>query len=202
MSYPDGQKIYSSNFNSPINIIISNNNINGPFINYDINKINNLIIIYNSLMFSEKKCLPFLNNIDNSKTSSLLQIIKQDDFIAGEISNTEIFITNIAKKFGWTNTIDWLKDICLKNFSDNTILSGIMHSLSHFDYKNINPAGVYIALAVLGHKDFYVRDYAIRAIENWNRKEFIPALKELSCDESWQKEYIDKVINGLEIEGF
>ena len=140
-------------------------------------------------------------DIDSAATQTLLQSISQDDFSAGEISNTEKYIVSVAEEWGWGETLDWLRSVCLKNFGSSQVIIGVLHSLSHYDYGTINPKGVYIALGVLQHKDVYVRDCAIRAFENWNCKKAITVLKALNCDAKWQQDYIDSVIRGLEAEG-
>ena len=131
-------------------------------------------------------------------TISLLQKILIDDFIAGETSASEEYIETIANEHGWLTTMNWLNTIYHDYYSNSSVLIGLMHCLSHFKYEDVKPAGPTMALGVLQHEDIYVRDYAIRAFENWNDKEAIPTLKAISCDAKWLQDYIDKVIKVLE----
>ena len=131
-------------------------------------------------------------------TTSLLQKIRYDDFAAGETSDSEEYIEEIAETHGWATTMNWLNTVYLDNYSNSEILIGLMHCLSHFGYENVKPAGPTMALGVLQHEDIFVRDYAIRAFENWNDKEAIPILKALSCEAEWLQDYVDKVIISLE----
>jgi hypothetical protein len=136
--------------------------------------------------------------IDDTVTITLLQKIAQDDFVAGETSASERYIEDIANEYGWINTMNWLDKIYLDNYSNPAILIGLMHCLSHFKYEDIKPIAPTMALGVLQHSDIFVRDYAVRAFENWNDKEALPILKALSCDAKWLQDYIDEVIKALE----
>jgi hypothetical protein len=135
--------------------------------------------------------------IDISATMTLLQKMPQDDFVAGEISESERYIEKTAKEYGWPDTMIWLNAVYLDNFSNPAILIGLMHCLSHFKYDDVKPVGPTMALGVLQHSDIFVRDYAIRAFENWGDKEAIPILESLSCEAKWLQEYIDEVIKEL-----
>jgi hypothetical protein len=122
----------------------------------------------------------------------------QDDFVAGETSASERYIEKIADKYGWHDTMVWLDTVYLDNYSSPAVLIGLMHCLSHFEFEDVKPVGPTMALGVLQHSDIFVRDYAIRAFENWNDKEALPVLKSLSCDAKWLQEYINEVIKALE----
>jgi hypothetical protein len=97
--------------------------------------------------------------------------------------------------------MSWLQTVFHDNFGDSQTVIGILHSVSHFSYADMYPAGVLIALGVLQHKDMYVRDYAIRAFENWNSKKAIPILESLKCETEWQQQYINDVLETLKTEG-
>jgi len=133
-------------------------------------------------------------------TVSLLQKMLDDDFVAGETSVSEKYIAEVAAEFGWLTTMNWLNSIYLDNYSNAEILIGLMHCISHFEFVNVKPAGPTMALGVLQHEDDYVRDYAVRAFENWNDKEAIPILESLSCEAEWLRDYIDQVIAALKSE--
>jgi hypothetical protein len=141
------------------------------------------------------------NVIDNATTITLLQKMAQDDFVAGEISLSERYIERTAHEYGWQNTLSWLNNIYIDNYSNSAVLIGLMHCLSHFAFDDVMPTGQTMALGVLQHADVFVRDYAIRAFENWNDKEALPILRSLSCDAKWLQEYVDKVIKSLEEAG-
>jgi len=131
-------------------------------------------------------------------TITLVQKIQSDAFVAGESSASEEYIEAVANEHGWPTTMNWLNTIYLDYFSNSTVLIGLMHCLSHFKFEDVKPAGPTMALGVLQHEDIYVRDYAIRAFENWNDKEAITILKTLSCDAKWLQDYVNDVINALE----
>ena len=131
---------------------------------------------------------------------SLLQKMHDDDFIAGETSASERYIEGIATEYGWPTTMGWLNTVYLDNYSNPEVLTGLMHCISHFDFDNVKPAGPTMALGVLQHEDYFVRDYAVRAFENWNDKEAIPILRALSCDAPWLQDYVNQVIASLETE--
>jgi hypothetical protein len=131
-------------------------------------------------------------------TVSLLQKMAQDEFVAGETSASEEYIESIAVEYGWPATMNWLNAIYIDNYDNSDILIGLMHCLSHFNYEDVKPAGPTMALGVLQHSDVYVRDYAVRAFENWKDREIVPILKALSCEAKWLQNYINDVIEELE----
>jgi HEAT repeat protein len=146
--------------------------------------------------FEESPHMP--NAIDLSATVTLLQKMAQDEFVAGETSESERCIEKTSETYGWPDTMRWLNTVYLDNFSNPAVLIGLMHCLSHFEYDDVKPEGPTMALGVLQHSDIFVRDYAIRAFENWGDKEAIPILKSLSCDAKWLQEYINEVVKELE----
>ncbi|MDR0621330.1 MAG: hypothetical protein LBJ61_05580, partial [Deltaproteobacteria bacterium] len=158
--------------------------------------ITNHILLSKNLTSEEPTSVPIV--IDKAETIMLLRIMAQDDFVAGEISSSEIYIEEIAKEYGWQNTMRWLNSIYLDNYSKPAILIGIMHCLSHFEFDNVKPEGQTMALGLLQHEDVFVRDLAIRAYENWNDKEALPILKSLSYDTKWLRDYVDAVVKALE----
>jgi len=157
---------------------------------------------FSSSSFQQVRFFEVVDDVEESKTLSLLEMTEQEDFIAGEISNTEMFIKEIAEKAGWKKTVCWLHKIALDHLDNSQVLVGILHSISHFDYSDMNPFGFYIALAVLRQvDDVYVKDHAIKAFENWNSKRAVPFLESLNCEAEWQRQYVNKVVATLKAEG-
>lgn len=141
------------------------------------------------------------DNIGQDASGTLLSLMHDEYYEAGEIPPSETYIKQIADKYGWQKTQLWLQKIWLDHFHDSHILVGLLHVLSHFPYKDVEPGAVAMALGVLQHSDMNVRDYAIKAFENWNSKKALPVLQKLNCDAKWLQNYVNQVIDVLEKEG-
>jgi len=158
---------------------------------------------------ADKQNMPTSHSADNNasvdvgeaETLSLLRVIDKDDFIAGETSNTEMFIKGIAEANGWETTVNWLQQVTCRYFENSDVITGIIHAISHFDYLDMDPGGIILALGVLRHKNIYVVDHAIRAFENWNSKKAITVLESLICEAEWQRQYVNEVLTVLRTEG-
>ena len=73
--------------------------------------------------------------------------------------------------------------------------------LGILSYEQASPQGQIMALGLLQHENFSVRDKAIQTFERWNSKKGINILSHLNCDDIWLQNYIDKVIKYLERDG-
>lgn len=128
----------------------------------------------------------------------LLAIMANENYTSGEVSASESFVESIIQQMGVDCTMGWLMQVYETNYHRSNILIGILHMLSHFSYNLVNPYGPIMALALLQHKSSSVREFAIKAFENWNSKDSLVFLKNIRCDQVWLQEYLDEVILDIE----
>ena len=132
------------------------------------------------------------------RTKKILSIMKYENYISGESAASEEYVESLIKTDGMAPTLNWLMELYLYTYDDPHTLIGILHMLSHFDYESVSPQGPIMALALLQHKSQSVREFAIKAFENWGSKDAVDYLKQIKCDQSWLQQYLDGVIEDLE----
>ncbi|RPK28356.1 hypothetical protein [Paenibacillus xylanexedens] len=133
------------------------------------------------------------------ETNALLGMLRHETFETGYSTQSEDYVRSLHKE-DRNETLMWLNDIFIKQINDPTILVGILHILSHFDYKEVSPIGQTIAIAATAHENIEVKDYGIKAFENWGGIESLRLLKALHYSEKWLQNYVDAVITDLEEE--
>ncbi|MEL7569792.1 MAG: hypothetical protein AAGU14_04435 [Eubacteriaceae bacterium] len=136
----------------------------------------------------------------NNYKQLLINIMNNDIFEAGEIPESEIYFSTLINILGRNEALEILMSVYLDNFRNSHIILGILHIISHFKYEYMYPQGQIIALGSLQHHNISVKEFAIKAFENWGNKEAINILRGLSCDAKWLQEYVDEVIVELEKE--
>ena len=158
----------------------------------------------NVLPYSEaekigKSSIPISSRLDISKnTQMLLSIMHDDYFEANHIPNSELFVDSLKKQYSNYDILIWLNEIMGENMDNPHILRGLMHIISHYPYQYVHPIGPTMAGVLLNNKDNSVKDFAIKAFENWNSKETIGYLKYTEFSTDWLKEYAQAVIEDLE----
>ena len=150
---------------------------------------------------SQSKFIVPVKSITDTEMQSLLSIMEEDIFEAGEIPESEIYVSELAEKYGWVETLSLLMNIYHDYYSNSHIQSGLMHILSHFHYDSVKPNAVIMALGLLQHENIYVRDFAVKAFENWNSRKALPILKALNCEAPWLQDYVNYVVDLLESGG-
>lgn len=157
--------------------------------------------ISKKIIIEEVKCLKVDRKVnvdlDEKITNEFLNLVKRDDFESGYESTSEHFVLELFKK-NKEATKMWLQSILLKSFGNPKVLVGILHIISHIEYKEINPEGQVMALACLSNENLEVQDYAIKAFENWGNKESVNYLRSVKCLEDWLQNYLEEVILDLE----
>lgn len=133
--------------------------------------------------------------------SDILNLIRNDYFEAGFVSQSEQYIFNTANG----NNVEYIREaaneLYLEFYNDSHVLTGLLIMMGTLDYETAEPQGQTMALGLLQHEDISVRDRAIQAFERWNSKKGLPVLKSLHCDRAWLQRYVDKVISYLERDG-
>lgn len=133
--------------------------------------------------------------------SDILNLIRNDYFEAGFVSQSEQYILNTAND----NNVEYIREaaneLYLEFYNDSHVLTGLLIMMGTLDYETAEPQGQTMALGLLQHENISVRDRAIQAFERWNSKKGLPVLKSLHCDRTWLQRYVDKVISYLERDG-
>ena len=133
--------------------------------------------------------------------SDILNLIRNDYFEAGFVSQSEQYILNTANE----NSVEYVREaaneLYLEYYNDSHVLTGLLIMMGTLDYEAAEPQGQTMALGLLQHEDISVRDRAIQAFERWNSKKGLPVLRSLRCDRAWLQRYVDKVISYLERDG-
>ncbi len=153
---------------------------------------------FNTLLASEQKAR---ENIVLQYKNDIINVIRNDYFEAGIISQSENYILNIAN----TNNYEYIRDaannLYLEYYNDSHILTGLLIMMGTLSYEDALPQGQTMALGLLQHKEISVRDRAVQVFERWNSKKGLDVLKELHCDQEWLQDYVNKVIKYLEKSG-
>lgn len=159
----------------------------------------NNILPYSKAEKIGKRSISISSRLDISKhTQMLLSIMYNDYFEANCTPNSELFVDSLKKQYTNYDILIWLNEIMGDNMDNPHILRGLMHIISHYPYQDVCPNGPTMACALLNNTDDSVKDFAIKAFENWNRKETIGYLKYTEFSSDWLKEYAQAVIEDLE----
>ncbi|KNZ41684.1 hypothetical protein [Acetobacterium bakii] len=194
---------------NPNNSIARDNNSNLLYFT-DTNKKNTSaeqqeILIDKSSIGSEINDIKKVSIIDNSHpafTKEIFEIMAEDIFESGITPRSEKFVrSKVIPKIGILKTMLWLADVFTTYIGNSNTSIGILHIISHFEYNEIKPIGQTIAMAGFSNKNIEVKDFAIKAFENWNSKESICILQNSETSAKWLNEYLEEVIENLKKHG-
>jgi hypothetical protein len=131
--------------------------------------------------------------------AKLLKLLREQDFEYGVDTPADELV---RKSFSENISIakEWLNQLFVENYDDQTVLMGILRVLSHFEYQEVAPQGPTMALAALSNVSAEVRECGIRAFENWSTLESLEVLKNVKCEEEWLNDYLQQVIAELKEE--
>jgi len=143
-----------------------------------------------------KQCL---DRFRKEFSNNLLKCLKEQDFEYGVDTPADKLV---RKMFVENESIakEWLNELFVENFNDQTVIIGLLRVISHFDYQEVAPQGPTMALAALSNANAEVRECGIRAFENWSNLESLKVLKHTKCDEEWLDDYLKQVIADIEEE--
>ena len=132
-------------------------------------------------------------------SAKLLKLLREQDFEYGVDTPADELV---RKTFAENQSIakEWLNQLFVENYDDQTVIMGILRVLSHFEYQEIAPQGPTMALAALSNVSAEVRECGIRAFENWSTLESLEVLKNVTCEEEWLNDYLQQVIAELKEE--
>ena len=128
----------------------------------------------------------------------LLSIMRGENYTSGECAPSERFVAQAIEQMGSEHTMRLLMNVYESSYDSPQILIGLLHMISHFRYDIVRPYGPIMALGLLQHSSFSVREFAIKAFENWDNKDTLIFLKNIHCDNEWLQSYLEDVISGIE----
>ncbi len=129
-------------------------------------------------------------------TPQLIHLIIESDFEYGIESPVDVFLKEKLAENSLA-TKSWLTQIFASNFSNPTILIGIIRAISRLPFLEISPEGEMIAMAALSYKDIEVRECGIRAFENWGNLQSLSILENLTISPASLQNYADRVVKSL-----
>ena len=140
-------------------------------------------------------------SVDAEKNSKkLIKIVKQDEFIPGEISKTQLFLENLLLK-----EIDLFREVFQKTWlklfielNTNHIIDFISMA-SYFEYEDLDDRADALIICGCSHVDVRVNEATIRVVESWEQKNHVGYLKNIKPSSYvWLEKYKESVMNKLE----
>ena len=142
-------------------------------------------------------CSSDTESIKSFFLDNLLKLIQENELDYGYRSQAEDFVREGIDKYDVFAKC-WINDFFLNNFDNSHIASSVLRIISHFNYEEIYPEGVTMAVAATRHCNIEVQDCGIRCFENWESPANLPLLKNLTFTETWLSDYLSNVIRDLE----
>ncbi len=124
----------------------------------------------------------------------IISVILNDSFENGMISQSENYILSNSSPSQVENIKNAAMELYLEYIDNSQVLTGLLIMMGSLPFEVAGPQGQVMALGLLQHSDYGVRDRAIQAFERWNSKQGIPILQALKCDKAWLQRYVDKVV--------
>lgn len=128
----------------------------------------------------------------------LLSKIRNCCFEAGVWTIADAYFKDLIQIYNSIQApLTLLSDIVNHNLSDQHLLEGILHILSNYNYEDINPVGITIALCCINNRSPIIQERLISCYENWNSSDGIDTLQSLQLDDVWLDDYRNEVIGHL-----
>lgn len=183
----------SENINLFENIDFSN------FISSESNIIQNYLISSSSKGSSSE--ISSKLSIEAEKNSKkLIRILKQDEYVPGELNKTQLFLENLLLK-----DMDLFREVFQKTWlsiypEKNPIhIINFISMASYFEYETLEDRADVLVISGCAHIDIRVNEAAIIAIESWEQKKHIDFLKSIKqSNVDWLETYKSNVIKILE----
>lgn len=134
----------------------------------------------------------FVRNV----VTKFLRTLEFDTLEIGMNSKCEEFIRE-SLEVDPLHTKEALNKLFLKNINNDKVVLSILHTISHIDYDLIYPEGQTMALACFSNKDLEIREYAIRAFENWACSSSLDILESQRVSPAWLDDYRKEVIEDI-----
>ncbi|APW49188.1 hypothetical protein O4M77_15720 (plasmid) [Acinetobacter sp. YWS30-1] len=171
------------------------------FISNESNVIHNYLLSSSSKFESATDLTSHLSIEAEKNSKKLIRILKQDEFVPGELNKTQLFLENLLVK-----NKDLFREVFQKTWlqifpEKNTIhIINFISMASYFDYDVLDDRADVLVISGCSHIDIRVNEAAIRAIESWEQKKHIDFLKAIKPTEvEWLESYKSNVIKILEL---
>lgn len=159
----------------------------------------------NSVYFSSSDIQSEIKAFRDEQITQLVNdisiLIQHDEFLDGEISQSEKFMEEAYANNQMEYVIEALMRIYYANFLNVHILEGVLIMIASVPYEAVEPKGQIMAMGLLSNKELIIRDRAIQCFERWNSKKGLIALRSLKCYPKWLQNYVNKVIMYIERDG-
>lgn len=106
--------------------------------------------------------------------------LKAGDYEPGEVDPSEDFARDNIPTLGMDNILHCMQELALESQDENVFI-GILHALSHFDYKDVYPEGQLIAAVGLVYDNDAVNEFALKAFENWDEPGALSYLRRIKA---------------------
>lgn len=128
----------------------------------------------------------------------MLAIIQGCYFESGIWTEADKYFEDLRNETGsLEGALKILSDLANHNLRNDHVLEGILHILSNYDYEEMEPYGVTIAIACTVNHSPVIQDLLISCFEKWQSKDSIDILESLELNQNWLKEYRDEVVDQL-----
>ncbi len=168
---------------------------------YTMNTSEAMTIYYNNSKDLEKEMQEFRESKIMQFFNEISIIINHDEYVDGEISQSEIYMQEACQNEQMDYVIEALMQMYMNNLSDVHVLEGILTMISCVPYEVVEPKGQAIAMGLLTNRELLIRDKAIQCFERWNSKRGIEVLKSIDCHPKWLQQYVNKIIMYIERDG-
>ncbi|MGY8868869.1 MAG: hypothetical protein ACKVJE_00390 [Pseudomonadales bacterium] len=132
-------------------------------------------------------------------SKDLIRLIKFDEYIEGEVSKTGLFLESLYKQnqavFRDCFQKAWLELYTHKN---PELIATFINIASTLDYEWLEDSADALILAAYNHKDTYVNDSTLRAIESWEQPKHLDYLEQMRpIGIDWLDDYKQSVLQYL-----
>lgn len=132
---------------------------------------------------------------EKNKLINDLKLFEQDD---GCYDLFETDTCRIASEYSINFLGQILQDIMLKYCENSNFMIALCRCLCRYDLNEVKPWGPVMIMALINHKNIFVKEGVVSVIENWADKEMLPMLRSLDVRENWMKRYLNEVIDFLQ----
>ena len=118
--------------------------------------------------------------------------MQEESFEIGYVSKSENYFRELPE-----NRKIWIQSLFEESKQENDIkmMIGILHIISDLPYCNMFSS---IAFKAINYDDSIVKEYGVKAFEDWEAIDAIPFLVNMEINQQWLKKYVDSVIRDLE----
>lgn len=130
-----------------------------------------------------------------------INVSLEDDFVLGELSNTERLYQEMATDFSVDALFRFFSKAISTNYGNIQFMISIANFLSTFSYDDAKKSGVDVLLtSLLPHKNDSVIEFVIRIFDNWHSSESLEILNNVKLSSQWLNIYLSSVIESIKSE--